>query len=214
MFYAYSVFSTITLEPIIRSNWNSNLFCILWYLTTVQRLNTILWSILKLSSGNHRGTDRRTDGHIHFKPNRIYHMIPDHLVWRGIKTTNHLTDTQLQKHKWIRIRYGQDNHQTFPDFGQYMVPRAEQIMLTLPEHLVILPVFVGVHTASALFFWRSCSILFICFVLVISIVSFCVISVWPYLWTNDPLSCCFGIRLPIFLWQWPYFWNQVDSSSV
>ena len=47
---------------------------------------------------------------------------------------------------------GQDNHQTFPDFEQYMVPRAEQIMLTLPEHLMILPVFVGVHTASALFF--------------------------------------------------------------
>jgi hypothetical protein len=42
---------------------------------------------------------------------------------------------------------GQDNHQTFPDFGQYMVPRAEQIMSTLPEHLMILPVFVGVHRA-------------------------------------------------------------------
>jgi hypothetical protein len=54
---------------------------------------------------------------------------------------------------------------TFPDFEQYMVPRAEQIMLTLPEHLVILPVFVGVHTASALFcLWCSCSIPFICFV--------------------------------------------------
>ena len=47
---------------------------------------------------------------------------------------------------------GQDNHQTFPDFGQYMVPRTEQIMPTLLEHLMILPVFVGVHTASALFF--------------------------------------------------------------
>jgi len=60
----------------------------------------------------------------------------------------------------------------------WRVPRMEQIMLTLPEHMMIPPVFVGVHTASALFFlWCSCSIPFICFVLVISIVSFCVISV-------------------------------------
>jgi hypothetical protein len=48
------------------------------------------------------------------------------------------TKTQMNKNK-----NGQDNHQTFPDFGQYMVPRAGQILFTLPEHLMILPVFVG-----------------------------------------------------------------------
>jgi hypothetical protein len=206
MFYAYSVFSTITLEPIIRSNWNSNLFCILWYLTNVQRLNTILCRALVHSQVIiwKPSRDRQTDGRTHTLQTK---QNISHDTWplSVARYKNHqsfdrhpTTKTQMNKNK-----NGQDNHQTFPDFGQYMVPRAEQIMLTLPEHLVILPVFVGVHTASALFFWRSCSILFICFVLVISIVSFCVISVWPCFWIYDPSSCCFGIRLPIFLWQWP-----------
>jgi hypothetical protein len=224
MFYAYSVFSTITLEPIIRSNWNSNLFCILWYLTTVQRLNTILWSILKLSSGNHRGTDRRTDGHIHFKPNRIYHMIPDHLVWRGIKTTNHLTDTQLQKHKWIRIRYGQDNHQTFPDFGQYMVPRAEQIMLTLPEHLVILPVFVGVHTVSALFFvafvFNSVYLFCPCYFYCLFLCNLCMamfLNLWPFVLLLRYSFADIFITMTIILkssWQFKCLGNIQYSGGV
>ena len=44
-------------------------------------------------------------------------------------------------------------------------------MLTLPEHLMILPVFMGVHTASALFF---VAFLFdsVCFVLVFLLFSF------------------------------------------
>ena len=39
-------------------------------------------------------------------------------------------------------------------------------------------------------------------VLVISIVSFCAISVLPYFWNYDVLdysACCFGIRLPMFV---------------
>jgi hypothetical protein len=65
-----------------------------------------------------------------------------------------------------------------------------------------IPGFCEVHTASVLCLWRSCSILFICFVLFISIVSFCTISVLPYFWNYDVLdysACCFGIRLPMFV---------------
>ena len=65
-----------------------------------------------------------------------------------------------------------------------------------------IPGFCEVHTACVLCLWRSCSILLICFVLVISIVSFCTISVLPYFWNYDVLdysACCFGIRLPIFV---------------
>jgi hypothetical protein len=65
-----------------------------------------------------------------------------------------------------------------------------------------IPGFCEVHTASVLCLWCSCSILFICFVLVISIFSFCTISVLPYFWTYDVLdysACCFGIRLPMFV---------------
>ena len=65
-----------------------------------------------------------------------------------------------------------------------------------------IPGFCEVHTASDLCLWRSCSILFICFVLVISIVSFCTISVLPYFWNYDVLdysACCFGIRLSMFV---------------
>jgi hypothetical protein len=50
--------------------------------------------------------------------------------------------------------------------------------------------------------WCSCSILFICFVLVISIFSFCTISVLSYFWNYDVLdysACCCGIRLPMFV---------------
>jgi hypothetical protein len=30
------------------------------------------------------------DGHIHIKPNKGYHIIPRHLVWRGIKPSAEL----------------------------------------------------------------------------------------------------------------------------
>ena len=51
-------------------------------------------------------------------------------------------------------------------------------------------------------FVGSCSILFICFILVISIVSFCAISVLLYFWNYDVLdysACYLGIRLPMFV---------------
>jgi hypothetical protein len=38
--------------------------------------NSYIWKPL--------GADRGVDGHIHIKPNEGYHIIPRHLVWRGI----------------------------------------------------------------------------------------------------------------------------------
>jgi hypothetical protein len=76
-----------------------------------------------------------------------------------------------------------------------------------------IPGFCEVHTASVLCLWRSCSILFICFVLVISIVSFCTISVLSYFWNYDVLdysACCFGIRLSMFV---QHFTKPGSNSS-
>jgi hypothetical protein len=53
--HIFSLETAITFEPIIRSNWNLNLICILWY----ESLKKIFQPILKLSSGNRQG---RTDG--------------------------------------------------------------------------------------------------------------------------------------------------------
>jgi hypothetical protein len=82
-----------------------------------------------------------------------------------------------------------------------------------------IPGFCEVHTASVLCLWRSCSILFICFVLVISIFSFCTISVLPYFWNYDVLdysACCFGIRLPMFVQHFtiPGSNNSFNVSSI
>lgn len=79
-------------------------------------------------------------------------------------------------------------------------------MLTPPEHLMILMVFVG-FTLLVLFLSRSCSILFICFVLVIScnlyIAMFLIYDFFLSLYLYDFLDYPCGlllryIRLPIF----------------
>jgi hypothetical protein len=68
---------------------------------------------------------------------------------------------------------------------------------------MILPVFVGVHTASALFFvpfvfnpvYLFCPCYFYCLFLC----NFCM-AMLLNLQMYDPSSCCLGIRLSIFLW--------------
>ena len=75
-------------------------------------------------------------------------------------------------------------------------------MPTLPEHLMIFPVFVK----FTLLVFYVCSVrvkscLFVLFLL-FPIVSLCAISVLPYFWNFDVLdylACCFGIRLPMFV---------------
>ena len=113
-------------------------------------------------SSYHRWTDRRRDGHIHMKPNRGYHMIPGHLVWRCIKTTNHLTDTQLQKHKWIRIRMDKTTTRHFLTLDNIWCRACSKSCLPFQSTFRF--------TLLVLYFlWRSCSILFICFVLLTSL---------------------------------------------
>jgi len=132
--------------------------------------------------------DRQTDGrkHTHQTKQRVSH---DTWTLSVARYKNHqsfdrhpTTKTQMNKNK-----NGQDNHQTFPDFGQYMVPRAEQIMLTLPEHLMILPVFVGVHTASALFFvafvFNSVYLFCPCYFYCLFLCNLCMamfLDLWPF----------------------------------
>ena len=151
--------------------------------------------------------DRQTDGRTHTLQTK---QNISHDTWplSVARYKNHqsfdrhpTTKTQMNKNK-----NGQDNHQTFPDFGQYMVQRTEQILLTLPELLMILPVFVGVHTASALFFvpfvFNSVYLFCPCYFYCLFLCNFCM-AMLLNLQMYDPSSCCLGIRLPIFLWQWP-----------
>lgn len=66
-------------------------------------------------------------------------------------------------------------------------------MLTLTEHLMIIPDFVGFTLLMLYFLWRSSSILFVCFVLVVFVVSFCVISISPCFWIYGFLKSPFGL---------------------
>ena len=89
----------------------------------------------------------------------------------------------------------------------WRAPRAEQIMLTLPEHLMILPVFVG-FTLLVLYFFCRVRVQFCLFALSLL---FHVISISPCFWSMIFLSLYLYdfldypcglllryIRLPIF----------------
>ena len=86
-------------------------------------------------------------------------------------------------------------------------------MPTLPEHLMIFPVFVK----FTLLVFYVCSVrvkscLFVLFLL-FPIVSLCAISVLPYFWNYDVLdysACCFGIRLSMFV---QHFTKPGSNSS-
>jgi len=72
-------------------------------------------------------------------------------------------------------------------------------MLTLPEHLMILPVFVGVHTASALFLVVFCLfVLSLLFLLSLFVLSLYRHVFGPMIFLIIPSACCFGIRLPMY----------------
>ena len=166
--------------------------------------------------------DGRT--HTHQIKQRVSHVIPGHLVWRGIKTTNHLTDTQLQKHIWIRIRMDKTTTRHFLTLDNIWCHARGRSCLPFRSTWWYFRFLWGVHTVSALFFvpfvFNSVYLFCPCYFYCLFLCNLCMamfLNLWPFVLLLRYSFADIFITMTIILkssWQFKCLGNIQYSGGV